>query len=933
MRLATLALLGLAIAQAQNPTGPFRPGGAPPGQASQYPQKGPGYIPSAAAVIDAAGLLEAATGSATNCVLVNGTSAPCGTGGAGGSWGTITGTLSSQTDLENALNTKPTAALVISVGSPGSNTNVPSEAAVRTLFNTQLQLSVYNVSTLVGTQSALRFSPGNGLLFPCSNNNGAGSVDCAPVPDWNYVLQNSTFQAGAPISAIGTSSGAGVTFAATLNPPIAAYNQNQWITFLPQDSACQSGASLNLNGIGPINLKKVSGGSLVGVGPGDCPQGVPVWLAGYGSPVSAFIVYPVNPVASGAANQLAFYSAAGSQLSPISNVYADGTHFTVGTSISSIDAQVTLAELWDTAPATPTTGTTRSTFSVYVGSAPDSMQESVFPRRNAINAMIDVPAGGIIGSIAAVSGECRTASTGCIGGFFQATATASGRDNFALNTVISDNSQGMAGTGTLYGCTFCVGYESDDNMNSSSTVTNINIWAVANSKGVQPSLDEAFTCDIFNSGDIPNPLPYGTGCYTANDGASSGYGFYAGSTARTDNGTLNVSGTTITSAGGSNNFRLIAGNASAQPYNQMYIQGSSGWATPCTNSICTVISKTSDTTATINGSPASPINGLNWNMVGGSQAMTYHALGTAGAAFTAQDYVTSTGMFLHIAPSGENHQWWSGGSFMGTWTAGGEFEVGSLGGNPTWAQTSMLGALSGSDSRIGAVSFGGAGRHSSLAFGGTVGSPSAVGSGTVIAAFDASAYNGSANNYSIAGLQFVTNQAQTTSNGGTFAQMLVTPNGSTTEASVMRWENDGGIDCTGVTGGDEGAGTLNCAGLYDTGSRVLSAGSDHISLSTATGTLTGTATAGSATCRMPSQTPGFKLAICFLSAYQETSTAQTWTFPTAFSTVPLWFEAAGGTNSQTACGTYNATVSASTLTLPANAAMTAETCQIVLLGT
>jgi hypothetical protein len=47
-------------------------------------------------------------------------------------WGAITGTLASQTDLNTALGTKPTAALVTSVGSPGIDTNVASEKATRT---------------------------------------------------------------------------------------------------------------------------------------------------------------------------------------------------------------------------------------------------------------------------------------------------------------------------------------------------------------------------------------------------------------------------------------------------------------------------------------------------------------------------------------------------------------------------------------------------------------------------------------------------------------------------------------------------------------------------------------------------------------------------------------------------------------------------------
>ena len=69
-----------------------------------------------------------------------------------------------------------------------------------------------------------------------------------------------------------------------------------------------------------------------------------------------------------------------------------------------------------------------------------------------------------------------------------------------------------------------------------------------------------------------------------------------------------------------------------------------------------------------------------------------------------------------------------------------------------------------------------------------------------------------------------------------------------------------------------------------------------------------------------------KTASCILTAYQETSTAQTYPFPIAFSTTPLF---QGG---NTACGTYNASTTASTLTLPANSAMTASTCNIVVTG-
>ena len=90
-------------------------------------------------------------------------------------------------------------------------------------------------------------------------------------------------------------------------------------------------------------------------------------------------------------------------------------------------------------------------------------------------------------------------------------------------------------------------------------------------------------------------------------------------------------------------------------------------------------------------------------------------------------------------------------------------------------------------------------------------------------------------------------------------------------------------------------------------------------------TTTNNGTAGSAVCGQPI-VGGLKMAYCFLNGYQETGTAQTWTFPTAFNTTPVLLETGGS------CGTYNPSVTATVLTLPASASMTAETCDVVILG-
>lgn len=84
-------------------------------------------------------------------------------------------------------------------------------------------------------------------------------------------------------------------------------------------------------------------------------------------------------------------------------------------------------------------------------------------------------------------------------------------------------------------------------------------------------------------------------------------------------------------------------------------------------------------------------------------------------------------------------------------------------------------------------------------------------------------------------------------------------------------------------------------------------------------------TAGTASCSTGLQGTQ-KYTTCYLAAYANTSTAQTYAFPVAFATTPV-LQISGGS-----CGTFNPTASASTLTLPANAAMTAESCNISVLG-
>jgi hypothetical protein len=90
-------------------------------------------------------------------------------------------------------------------------------------------------------------------------------------------------------------------------------------------------------------------------------------------------------------------------------------------------------------------------------------------------------------------------------------------------------------------------------------------------------------------------------------------------------------------------------------------------------------------------------------------------------------------------------------------------------------------------------------------------------------------------------------------------------------------------------------------------------------------TVSQSGTSGTAACSESMQGV-LKIATCLLTGYANTGTAQTYAFPTAFSTTPLLQE------SLLSCGAFNPSATATTLTLPANAAMTAETCNVIVMG-
>jgi hypothetical protein len=218
--------------------------------------------------------------------------------------------------------------------------------------------------------------------------------------------------------------------------------------------------------------------------------------------------------------------------------------------------------------------------------------------------------------------------------------------------------------------------------------------------------------------------------------------------------------------------------------------------------------------------------------------------GTTATTQTSGDSTTklATDAFVQTAVSGlptgsgttNTYPLWTSGTTLGSGhlddglttsgivTATEKAAVNLAGGTVTTpASTDFFAAsASGTASRIAAVSYGSTSFFSGVAYGGTLSSPTAVAAAAQIGGYNAWAYNGTGLNGPIGAVRVYANQAQTTSAAGSYVDIATTPNGSTTEAEVIKFENDGGIDVPSATGGDKGAGTINAAGLYVNGVAV-----------------------------------------------------------------------------------------------------------------
>lgn len=144
-----------------------------------------------------------------------------------------------------------------------------------------------NGQVVAGT---VNLQSGDGILIgPCIPNTPLNRTDCTVTVDSTVTLSRSTDQAGTDHSINATSSPSGVTYAATMAPPLTNYTTGQWFIFTP-DVTNLANATVNLTGTGPIPLKVASNGVLSPVAGGECSHVAPCLLIASGSPVSAFVV-------------------------------------------------------------------------------------------------------------------------------------------------------------------------------------------------------------------------------------------------------------------------------------------------------------------------------------------------------------------------------------------------------------------------------------------------------------------------------------------------------------------------------------------------------------------------------------------------------------------------------------------------------------------
>jgi hypothetical protein len=142
--------------------------------------------------------------------------------------------------------------------------------------------------TNIVTGSSLNIVPGSGVLVPCSNV--SGTFTCSPAIDTSFGATNAAVIAATNTALIATGSSSGILIA-NLSGMLSGYTSGQYFTVQISDGPSHGSDTLNIQGVGPVALKKISAGSVVAIAANDMLLNVPYiirYAGALGTP--AFIV-------------------------------------------------------------------------------------------------------------------------------------------------------------------------------------------------------------------------------------------------------------------------------------------------------------------------------------------------------------------------------------------------------------------------------------------------------------------------------------------------------------------------------------------------------------------------------------------------------------------------------------------------------------------